>query len=247
VFELALAQLGRYLGGAPSPPPNTVRAVEGPFLTVKGDEGVEGVEGGSTTQRAAAAAAAAAPCDSRTVQGFAIKSILGGNGPTHDVASAAVCEQLCCAAAASSSCTGWSYTPVTRPGECAKHGCCFLKTAPPSSVNAHMAPIAHFTTGCIGFNCSRPSGQPRPSPSPPPPAPHPSPPPLPFPYTTPFFVPRRSIFANNSLDALRDPTTAIWSAERGGTWHVYSSSMVRTGPHCCGEHSGRPQLTQTLN
>merc|ERR1711865_109771 len=51
--------------------------------------------------------------------------------------------------------------------------------------------------------------------------------------------PRRTIFANNTEDALRDPTTAIWSAEKGGTWHVYSSSMVRNGTHCCGGDPGR--------
>jgi hypothetical protein len=53
---------------------------------------------------------------------------------------------------------------------------------------------------------------------------------------TPVFTPFEEGFANNSIDALRDPTTAIWSAERGGSWHVYSSSMVCRGalPHNCG-------------
>ena len=189
-----------------------------------------------------ATAPARAACDSRQVQGFAIKSISGGDGPTMDVSAPAECQAACCAAAAAEApCTGWSFTPITRGG-CPAHGCCFLKMAPAASINAAMEPFSNFTTGCISFDCSRPSGPPHPSPSPSPPAPPPPAPPrrpLPFPYVTPFFSPRRTIFANNSLDALRDPTTAVWSAEKGGTWHVYSSSVVRDSPHCCGGYPGR--------
>ena len=67
-------------------------------------------------------------------------------------------------------------------------------------------------------------------------APGPPPPALPFNYVTPVFKPYSSSFANSSADALRDPTTAIFSAERGGSWHIYASSMECRGalPHNCG-------------
>ena len=52
---------------------------------------------------------------------------------------------------------------------------------------------------------------------------------MPFPFVTPVFDPFGEDFANNTVDPLRDPTTAIWSAERGDSWHVYSSSMVCRG------------------
>eukprot|EP01043_Picozoa_sp_COSAG02_P054527 COSAG02_NODE_6187_length_3744_cov_2.283402_1_plen_492_part_10 len=179
-------------------------------------------------------AVAPAACDSRQVQGFAIKTIPDGNVGTKDVGSSDECQLACCAAAAAAEtaaerCTGWSFTPSTREG-CPSHGCCFLKAAPPATINKFIEPLSNYTTGCIGFNCSPPSG---PSPSP---LPHHE---LPFPYATPFFSPKQTIFANNTDDALRDPTTAIWSAEKGGTWHVYCSSMVRDGPHCCGGYPGR--------
>lgn len=52
---------------------------------------------------------------------------------------------------------------------------------------------------------------------------------VPVPYVTPFFTPLRT-FATHPTDALRDPTTAVFSTERGGGWHVYCSSMVCRGP-----------------
>ena len=115
----------------------------------------------------AAAALARAACDSRQVQGFAIKSISDGNGPVKDVPAATDCEAACCETAAAR-CTGWSFTPFTRT-ECPSHGCCFLKTASAASVNAHMEPFSNFTTGCIGFDCAKPPGPPHPAPAPSPP------------------------------------------------------------------------------
>lgn len=60
-------------------------------------------------------------------------------------------------------------------------------------------------------------------------------------YAAPFFSPAFT-FANQPTDALRDPTTAVFSAERGGAWHVYCSSMICRGPgggNCDAGYPGR--------
>lgn len=160
-------------------------------------------------------------CDSRREEGVAIKSIAGANLPTLDLATADACEQHCCA---STQCTSWCFTPITRSGGCAKHGCCFRKSGTQAATKQHTVSFQNFTAGCINFTCAKPNSPPTPPPS------------LPFPYVTPVFKPFGSSFANNSLDALRDPTTAIWAPERGGHWHIYCSSMVCRGapPHSCG-------------
>ena len=164
--------------------------------------------------------------------------------PTADLATADACEARCCA---SHACTSWCWTPITRPSGCAHHGCCFMKTASAAETKAHTFNTRNFTSGCIGFACAEPSNPPAPAPGPhhppaPAPPPQPPPPPLPFPFVTPVFAPFPTIFANNTIDALRDPTTAIFSAERGGSWHIYTSSMVCRGPpphNCGGGYPGR--------
>ena len=167
-------------------------------------------------------------------------SIKGGNGPTLDLPSTTDCAEQCCQ---HEGCTGWSFTPVTRTSGCPNHGCCFLKTAAETEINSHTHNMYNSTAGCIGFACRKPTNPPSPqpgghhSPAPPPPAPS-----LPFPYVTPFFEPFDHVFANHSTDALRDPTTAIFSSERGGTWHVYCSSMICRGPgggNCGGGYPAR--------
>jgi len=186
-------------------------------------------------------ASAVAACDSRSAPGVAILSIKGGNGPTLDLLSATDCATQCCE---HKGCNGWSFTPTTRADACPNHGCCFLKMAAETEINSHTHNMYNSTAGCIGFACRKPTNPPSPQPGghhvpPAPPAPARS---LPFPYVTPFFQPFEHIFANHSTDALRDPTTAIFSAERGGSWHVYCSSMVCRGPgggNCGGGYPAR--------
>ena len=170
-------------------------------------------------------------CDSRRTSNVSIHSIANGNLDTLDVATASECEAACCA---DHKCTSWCFTPIKRLHSCPKHGCCFPKSADQNTTFQHIYPDPGFISGCLGFNC----GTPRPHPPPP----SPPPPPLPFNYVTPIFRPFGNTFANHATDALRDPTTAIFDTERGGHWHVYTTSMVcrgHGGGHCGGGYPGR--------
>jgi hypothetical protein len=173
---------------------------------------------------AIAVSSAAAACNSHRIVGYAIKSIPGGNGPTLDLGSAAECEASCCASAA---CHGWSWTPIARTGACPKNGCCFTKTATAAVINGHLEQFAHFTTGCIGFNCSAPP--PTPAPPPPPTSPKPS-----FRYVEPAFA-EDFVFASASDSYLRDPTTAVFDPLTR-SWHLFSTHV----PHSAGTASGYP-------
>eukprot|EP00051_Salpingoeca_urceolata_P001497 m.41422 g.41422 ORF g.41422 m.41422 type:complete len:451 (-) comp11456_c0_seq1:87-1439(-) len=144
---------------------------------------------------------APAVCASNQTQNITITTIPHGELGLRDLSNVSACEQACCN---TQNCTAWTFTPVPRP-RCMS-GCCFLKSAPSTTVDKHTDTDAGYTSGCLGFTCANPN-----------------PYPLPFDYTTPAFSVDR-VIASMENTTLRDPTTAVFDPVTS-TWHIYCTHV----------------------